>query len=71
MLNAAFTSTKNITFGRDCLAVYLNNITLKRDFFNKWNIFRVFERGIYVGRGESKSKVVVRNWTRRHTGDKA
>ena len=57
--------------GRSALAEFLNTTTVKRDYFIKWFMFRVTERGIWVERGDKKSKVVVRNWTRRHTGDKA
>ena len=57
--------------GRSALAEFLNTTTVKRDYFIKWFMFRVTERGIWVERGDKKSKVVVRNWTRNHTGDKA
>ena len=71
LMNAAFMSTENVTLGRTNLAEFLNTISVKRDFFIKWQLFRVVEPRIYVARGEKKTKVVVRNWTRRHTGDKA
>jgi hypothetical protein len=71
LTTAAFHSDENITHGRTALAEFLYTISVKRDSFIKWHLFRVVERGIWVGRGERKSKVVVRNWTRHHTGDKA
>jgi hypothetical protein len=73
LMAAAFPmhSYENITHGQIALAEFLYTISVKRDSFIKWHLFRVVERGVWVGRGEKKSKVVVRNWTRRHTGDKA
>ncbi len=71
LMKAAFHSTVNVTRARTALAEFLNSITIKRAFFNEWNLFRTIERGVYIARGEKTPKVVVRNWTRRHTGDKA
>ncbi len=71
LMKAAFHSTVKVTCARTALADFLNSITMKRAFFNKWDLFRTVERGVYIARSEKTPKVVVRNWTRRHTGDKA
>jgi hypothetical protein len=71
LMKAAFHSTSDVTRNRIALAEFLNSIAVKRNFLNKWHIFRKVERGLYIERGEKTAKVVVRNWNRRHIGDKA
>ncbi len=71
LLNAPFCTSHNLTSSRTSLADFLHTISAKSDAFNKWRLFLLVETKVVVGRGEKTSKVVVRNWARRHTGDKA
>jgi hypothetical protein len=71
LLKAAFHSTSDVTSKRTAVAEFLNSVTVKRNFLSKWYTFHKFERGLYIELGEKPAKVVVRNWNRRHTGDKA
>ena len=60
-----------IKSGERTLEEFIGNKSVMRRAFNTWYLFKVVESNIYVARGEKTPKVVVRNWTRNHTGDKA
>ena len=60
-----------IKSGERTLEEFISNKSVMRRAFNTWHLFKVLESNIYVARGEKTPKVVVRNWTRNHTGDKA
>ena len=50
--------------GFTSLPDFVNNMSVMRNFFNGW-------RQVVAIENPKKTKVVVRNWTRNHSGDKA
>ncbi len=61
-----------IKSGERTLDEFIGNKSMMRRAFFKWHLFNVVEKNIIVCRGKpQKAKVVVRNWTRNHSGDKA
>ncbi len=60
-----------IKSGDRTLEEFIGNKSVMSRAFNTWHLFKILESNIYLARGEKPSKVVVRNWTSNHTGDKA
>ena len=71
LLTNSFGSMLNITNNRVVLADFIYSMKEKRLSFLNWKCFLVFKRKVVCVAEKKSPKVVVSNWTRRHSGDKA
>ncbi len=63
----------NYVTGRNTttLSEFISKMSVMKRAFLLWRFFMLVEKNIVIERGEKKSNVVVRNWKRNHSGDKA